>query len=60
MKAGLLDGDIIYAFNDRQVETSDQLFKVLTEDKIGQFQYINVIRGSQKLEIRITPVERGD
>jgi S1-C subfamily serine protease len=60
MKAGLLSGDIIYAFNDRLTETSDQLFKVLSEDKIGQFQYMNIIRGSQNLELRITPMERGD
>jgi len=33
-KGGLLSGDIIYAFNDQAVETSDQLFKLLT--KIGR------------------------
>lgn len=59
-KAGIMNGDIIYQFNDHLVETADQFFKMLTSDKIGQFQYINVIRGSGKLELRITPVERGD
>src|SRR6201996_8796733 len=57
-KGGLLDGDIIYAFNDKPIETSDQLFKLLTEDKVGQFQYISVLRNNQKKELRVTPAER--
>ena len=57
-KGGILSGDIIYAFNDKAVETSDQLFKLLTEDKVGQFQYISVLRNNQKKELRVTPAER--
>jgi S1-C subfamily serine protease len=57
-KGGLLSGDIIYAFNDQPVETSDQLFKLLTEDKVGQFQYVSVLRNNQKKELRVTPAER--
>jgi S1-C subfamily serine protease len=57
-KGGLLDGDIIYAFNDQVIETSDQLFKMLTDEKVGQFQYVSVLRNNQKKELRVTPVER--
>jgi S1-C subfamily serine protease len=57
-KGGLLDGDIIYAFNDRIIETSDQLFKMLTGDKVGQFQFISILRNNQKKELRVTPAER--
>ncbi|MBS1528823.1 MAG: trypsin-like peptidase domain-containing protein [Bacteroidetes bacterium] len=57
-KGGMLSGDIIYAFNDQRVETSDQLFKLLTGDKVGQFQYISVLRNNQKKELRVTPAER--
>ena len=57
-KGGLLSGDIIYAFNDQSVETSDQLFKLLTGDKVGQFQYVSVLRNNQKKELRVTPAER--
>ncbi|HTD41833.1 MAG TPA: trypsin-like peptidase domain-containing protein [Mucilaginibacter sp.] len=57
-KGGLLSGDIIYAFNDQLIETSDQLFKQLTGDKIGQFQYVSVLRNNQKKELRVTPAER--
>ncbi|HVV54475.1 MAG TPA: trypsin-like peptidase domain-containing protein [Mucilaginibacter sp.] len=57
-KGGMLSGDILYAFNDQPVETSDQLFKMLTEEKVGQFQYISVLRNNQKKELRVTPAER--
>ncbi|MDN3548367.1 S1C family serine protease [Mucilaginibacter aquaedulcis] len=57
-KAGILSGDIIHSFNNRAVETSDSLFKQLTEDKIGQFQYIGILRNNLKTEFRITPVQR--
>src|SRR4030095_24625 len=36
-KAGVNDGDFIIAFNDVPLESSDELFKMLTEDKIGIF-----------------------
>jgi S1-C subfamily serine protease len=57
-KGGLLDGDIIYAFNDQIIETSDQLFKMLTGEKVGQFQYVSILRNNQKKELRVTPAER--
>ena len=57
-KGGLMSGDIIYAFNDKMIETSDQLFKLLTGDKVGQFQYVSVLRNNQKKELRVTPAER--
>jgi S1-C subfamily serine protease len=57
-KGGLLSGDIIYAFNDKEIETSDQLFKMLTGDKVGQFQYFSILRNNQKKELRVTPAER--
>lgn len=58
-KAGILSGDILYSFNDRMVETSDQLFKMLTHEKIGQFQYVGVLRNNHRQEFRLTPVEKG-
>jgi S1-C subfamily serine protease len=57
-KGGIASGDIIYAFNDKAIETSDQLFKMLTGDKVGQFQYFSVLRSNQKKELRVTPAER--
>jgi S1-C subfamily serine protease len=57
-KAGILSGDIILSFNNQVVETSDKLFKMLTEDKIGQFQYIGILRNNYKTEFRITPAQK--
>ncbi len=57
-KAGILSGDIILSFNNQLIETSDKLFKMLTEDKIGQFQYIGILRNNYKTEFRITPVQK--
>ncbi|HZV70773.1 MAG TPA: trypsin-like peptidase domain-containing protein [Saprospiraceae bacterium] len=56
-KAGVNDGDFIIAFNDVPLESSDELFKMLTEDKIGMFQHLTVIRNTEKVDLRITPVE---
>lgn len=56
--AGIKDGDFIVSFNDVAVESSDDLFRMLTEEKIGIFQYITVIRNQEKVDLRITPVEK--
>ncbi len=56
-KAGVNDGDFIIAFNDVPLESSDELFKMLTEDKIGMFQHLTVIRNTEKVDLRITPIE---
>lgn len=57
-KAGIADGDIIVSFNDNPVETSDALFRQLDREKIGQFQFIRVIRQNRLLELRVTPTEK--
>jgi S1-C subfamily serine protease len=57
-KAGILSGDILYSFNNTMIETADQLFKLLTAEKIGMFQYAGIIRNNIKKELRVTPVER--
>jgi len=53
-KAGIISGDILIAFNDHTIETADHLFKQLTEDKIGQFQHLVILRHFAKTELRIT------
>jgi len=57
-RAGIVSGDILVSFNDQTIETSDILFKMLTEDKIGQFQFIGVLRNHYKTEFRITPAQK--
>jgi S1-C subfamily serine protease len=57
-KAGIISGDILIAFNDQSTETADHLFQQLTEDKIGQFQHLVILRNFSKTELRITPAQR--
>jgi S1-C subfamily serine protease len=54
-KAGILPGDIIVSFSGKITETSDDLFRLLTGEKIGELQFLTVVRGNQKLELRVTP-----
>lgn len=58
-KAGMQSGDIILEFNDKLTQTSDDLFKSLSEDKIGMFQYIKLLRNTRTIvELKVTPAER--
>jgi len=56
-RAGVTDGDFIVAFNDVPLQSSDELFRMLTEEKIGIFQHLTVVRNAEKVDLRITPVE---
>ena len=57
-RAGVKDGDIITAFAEVMVQTSDELFKLLSGEKVGQFQFIQLIRNNRKIELHITPEEK--
>jgi hypothetical protein len=46
----------VKAYNGVSVESSDDLFKRLTEEKIGIFQDATVIRHDKKIDVRVTPV----
>jgi S1-C subfamily serine protease len=56
-KAGLREGDIIVGFDDRPIAGIDDLHKLLTEESIGQKSTLVVIRGTQKLDLEVTPEE---
>ena len=57
-KAGLQEGDVIYKFAGEKVEGIDELHRLLTEERVGVEQTINVIRRTQNLEFGINPLER--
>lgn len=57
-KAGIQSGDILFSFNNVAIESSDALFKLLSEEKIGQFQFIGILRNNYKTEFRVTPVQK--
>jgi S1-C subfamily serine protease len=58
-QAGLREGDFVIAFADQPVASADDLFRLLTREKIGAFQFLTVLRNQQKVELRVTPIESG-
>ncbi|HTK26947.1 MAG TPA: trypsin-like peptidase domain-containing protein, partial [Pyrinomonadaceae bacterium] len=56
--AGLREGDIIVEFAGEKIEGIDELHRLLTEERVGIPQSIVVVRGVEKLERNIIPLER--
>jgi S1-C subfamily serine protease len=54
-QSALREGDVIVGFGGHDVESIDQLHRVLTEDRIGVPTPLLVIRGTEKVEIHVTP-----
>jgi S1-C subfamily serine protease len=55
--AGLREGDVIVAFNDRPIGTIHDLHKMLVSEQIGVPAKLLVIRHTEKLELSILPAE---
>ncbi|HMV42499.1 MAG TPA: trypsin-like peptidase domain-containing protein [Leptospiraceae bacterium] len=56
-RAGLRDGDYILSFNNEKVESTDDLFRMLTREKIGEVHNIGILRKNQKVILNILPME---
>jgi S1-C subfamily serine protease len=56
-RAGLLAGDVIIGFDNQSIRSIDDLHKLLTDERIGHKTPLVIIRGTQKLELEITPQE---
>jgi S1-C subfamily serine protease len=56
--AGLRQGDVIVAFGDRTIDGVDALHRVLSEHAPGARSSVVLIRGTEKLELQVTPVEK--
>jgi S1-C subfamily serine protease len=57
-KAGLLEGDLIVALGSEAVEGVDVLHRLLSEEMIGKATSLTVLRGSKRLEMKVTPETR--
>ena len=55
--AGVREGDVIVAFNDRAVDSIDALHRLLTDREIGVTAPLVVLRGGERRTLRITPQE---
>ena len=56
-RAGLREGDIIVAFNERPIGTIHDLHKMLVSEQIGVAGKLVAIRHTEKLELSILPAE---
>jgi S1-C subfamily serine protease len=54
-RTALREGDIIIGFDHFTVNSSNELFKLLTKDRIEKPAQLTVIRSAQKLDINISP-----
>src|SRR5207249_9084369 len=54
-RAGLRQGDLIVALNERAVVTIDDLHRILLEIAIGVPTTVTVLRGSSKLDPSVIP-----
>ena len=57
VRAGLRHGDVIVEFNGQPVPSIDTLHKLLTVEHIGVESRLSILRGSEKLDLLITPQE---
>jgi S1-C subfamily serine protease len=58
--AGLRHGDLIVEFGGQPVPSIDALHKLLTADRIGVTSRLTVLRGTEKLDLPITPQESAE
>ena len=56
-KAGVQEGDVIVAYDDRPIASIDDLHRLLTDQKVGVESKLTVIRLNEKLTLSITPVD---
>ncbi len=56
-RAGLREGDVMVEFQGHPIASIDALHKLLTGDQIGRESELTIIRGTEKLSVRITPGE---
>ena len=56
-KAGLREGDLIVGFAGHPVAGIDQLHRLLTGERASQSVPVEVIRGIERLAIKVTPQE---
>ncbi len=56
-KAGLRDGDVIIALDDKPVAGVDDLHRLLTDTQVGSQSVVTVIRYTERLTVSIVPLE---
>lgn len=57
LKAGVLAGDIVVAYDGKDVAGIDQLHRLLTEQQVGVKSVLTLLRGNEKIDLDIVPQE---
>ncbi len=57
-RAGLKAGDILIGLDGQTITGADDLIRALTGEKIGKSVALDVLRGTERLTISLTPQER--
>ncbi len=55
--SGLRTGDLVVAINQADVTSVDDMYSILAEWPVGQPLVLTVIRGKERIEMGIVPVE---
>ena len=58
-QAGLKTGDVIVEFADHFVGGIDELHRLLTDERLGNREWLTIIRGTEKMNVSIVPRENG-
>lgn len=58
-QAGLKEGDLIVAINDQPLSSVDDLHRFLAEWPIGEPVALTIIRGLERLDLKVRPGETG-
>jgi S1-C subfamily serine protease len=56
-RAGLRDGDVVVALEGKPVAGVDDLHRLLTDVRVGMGCGLTVLRGTEKMEVRVVPEE---
>lgn len=55
--AGLKEGDLLVALDERPILGIDDLHLLLTHERVGRPAVATIVRGEQQLEVAVTPAE---
>jgi S1-C subfamily serine protease len=55
--SGLREGDLVVRFGERWVGGVDDLHRLLTEEQVGVVSPVTVVRGTQRMVLRLSPAE---
>jgi S1-C subfamily serine protease len=56
-RAGIEEGDVVVRFDGQAVAGIDDLHRLLTEERVGIWTHLSVLRGDEALELDIIPQE---